>query len=557
MFLIILCYRSSFTVIFGLIGTVINRYYYKRTGTDQIPFKGTFQYIYSYVSVCISILNSHFYFLFMLYFIFFMFQGYITKIFCCCGRNLEEPEDTNEKTPLLHPKNIVKPTVEDETLHKSEKRRKNSDDDQQQRRKNSKDDDSNERNNENKYGSLLSERISPTYDKKHRKKKQKSTKSSTSSSDSGQENESWLYQDREKLVKAEHSLLEKLPKEEVIKIKQNANIYEQVITPIESIFEKIGKKFDSSNKKIKEENIESVRNVTSLEPQDVQSSIQSNVTKSSYSSDSASYKNDKIINVSETVAEDDEDESVEVIEEIIYVDEGEDEEEIIEEITETTTVEELPDQFDGSDFEKSQSLTDSGARERPTKVTVRTSIRKISSSSSPGEVKTFEETVINDNSTKNAKKGFGIQLGIGKSGVNMSVGEKKLGIGRSGMKFGKRKEQEDEHEPEAMTIKLNKSGFKLHRNKNKSSVSTEGGEVSELDKQNVLSSEKNKKSKSKSTFKLFKRSTSQPSVADDSIIENQPSPSESVERKVSSSSANLFTFGKSRSRSTENIKRTL
>lgn len=492
-----------------------------------------------------------------------MFQGFVTKIFFCCGRNSEEPEDTNEKTPLLHPKNVMAPTVEDETLRKSGKHRKSSDDDRQQKSKNSGDGNNGEQNKEKQYGSLLNERISPTTDKEYRKKKRKSKRSNTSSSDSGPENESWLYQHKEKLVKAERSLQDKLPKEEVITTKQSVTSNEQVITPIELIFEKIGKKVESSDKEKKEENIESVRNVTSFKSQDPkkpqESSIQSNVTKSHDSFEIASSsKKGEIINVSETKAEDDEDELVEVIEEIVYVEDGEEEGEIIEEITETTTIEELPtDQFDETDFDKSQSLTVSGVRERPTTVTVRKSVRKISSSSSPGEVKTIEETVVSDNSTKNVKKGFGIQLGIGKSGLNMSVGEKKLGISRSGMKFGKRKEQEDKNEQEAMTIKLDKSGFKLHRKKNKSSLPTGSEEVGELDNQNLVSPEKSKKSKSKSISKLFKRSISQPSVTDISEIDDDPLPGGTIKKKLSSSSSSLFKFGKSRSRSTENWKRTL
>lgn len=485
-----------------------------------------------------------------------MFQGFVTKLFCCCGRDSEEPETTNEKTPLLHPKNIVAPRVEDETSSKSGKHRKSGDDGRQQISENSGNNKGSEQNNEKQYGSLLKERISPTPDKKYRKKKQKSKRSNTSSSDSGPENESWLYQDKEKLVKVESSLTKKSPKEEMINTKQSVTANEQVITPSELVFEKIGTKVESSNKEKKQE---LVRGVASFEPRYEQSSVQSNVTKPHDDIEIASSnKKDEIINVSETNAEDDDDESVEVIEEIVYVEDGEDEEEIIEEITETTTVEELPaDQFDGSDLEKSQSLTGSGERERPTTVTVRTSVRKISSSSSPGQVKTIEERVVSDNSAKNVKKGFGIELGIGKSGVNMSVGEKKLGIGRLGMKFGKRKEQEDENEQEGMKIKLNKSGFSLHRKKNKSSLPTEGEDVNELDKRNVVSPEKNKKSKSKSISKLFKRSFSQPSVADISEIEDDPFPGGSIKSKFSNSSSSLFKFGKSRSRSSDHKKRTL
>lgn len=43
--------RGSLSAVFVLVGAAINRYYHKRTGTDQIPFKGVFQCIYVYIKV--------------------------------------------------------------------------------------------------------------------------------------------------------------------------------------------------------------------------------------------------------------------------------------------------------------------------------------------------------------------------------------------------------------------------------------------------------------------------------------------------------------------------
>lgn len=44
-------FRSSLVVGFGVIGTAVNRYYFKLSGTDQIPCKGTFQIIFNFIKV--------------------------------------------------------------------------------------------------------------------------------------------------------------------------------------------------------------------------------------------------------------------------------------------------------------------------------------------------------------------------------------------------------------------------------------------------------------------------------------------------------------------------
>lgn len=245
--------------------------------------------------------------------------------------------------------------------------------------------------------------------------------------------------------------------------------------------------------------------------------------------------------ISKTQIEDKDDDSIEVIEEILYVDDVdglEEGDEIIEEIIETTTVQGSPEEG-----ENSESSPSSDSNKGHTTVTTvrKTSIRKLSS---PGEVITTEETVVNDGKNENEKKPFGFQFGIGKSGVNMSVGDKNLGIGRSGLKFGKR---EEENESEAMTIKLDKSGLKLNRNKNKMSKNSDGDEeldVDESEERDSISPDKVKKSKSMSNFKIFKRSISQPTQSDIQEVE------ENVPKKISRNATNLLKFGKSRSKST-------
>jgi len=204
-----------------------------------------------------------------------------------------------------------------------------------------------------------------------------------------------------------------------------------------------------------------------------------------------------------------EEDDVEVIEEIIYIDgaDGDEDEEIIEEIIETTTIEDSPDTLD-------ESLPGSGH----TKVTVRTT-RKISSSSLPGEVRTIEETVVTDGVPENEKKQSGFQIGVGKSGISMSVGDKKMEIG--------------------------KSGLKLNRSKSKSPKNAEGDEP---DKRDTKSPEKSKKSMS--LPKIFKRSISQP--ADDDIQEAEDESASS--KKLSRTGSGLLKLGKSRSKSTVVLK---
>lgn len=56
-------FRSSLVVGFGVIGTAVNRYYYKLSGTDQIPFKGTFQAIFNFIQVGVRTLTYLFFIL--------------------------------------------------------------------------------------------------------------------------------------------------------------------------------------------------------------------------------------------------------------------------------------------------------------------------------------------------------------------------------------------------------------------------------------------------------------------------------------------------------------
>jgi len=217
-------------------------------------------------------------------------------------------------------------------------------------------------------------------------------------------------------------------------------------------------------------------------------------------------KNVQKVVTDESIAQDkkieNEEDDVEVIEEIIYIDgeDGDEGEEIIEEIIETTTIE--PDSLD-------ESIPGSGH----TKVTVRTT-RKISSTSSPGEVKTIEETVVTDGVPENEKKLSGFQLGVGKSGISMSVGDKKMEIGKSGLNFT--------------------------RSKSKSPKNVEGDEP---DKRDTKSPEKSKKSMS--LPKIFKRSISQP--ADDDIEEAEDESASA--KKLPRTGSGLLKLGKSRSKS--------
>jgi len=203
---------------------------------------------------------------------------------------------------------------------------------------------------------------------------------------------------------------------------------------------------------------------------------------------------------------DNEEDDVEVIEEIVYVDasDGAEDEEIIEEIIQTTTVEDSPD----------ESSPGSG---HP-KVTVHTT-RKISSSSLPGEVKTFEETMVIDGTPKNEKKQPSFQVDVGKSGISMSVGDKKMEIG--------------------------KSGLKLNRSKSKSPKNVEGDESSNRDKK---SPEKSKKSMSMP--KIFKRSISQPTGDDIQETEDESASA----KKLSKTGSCLFKLRKSSSKSSVVLK---
>lgn len=250
------------------------------------------------------------------------------------------------------------------------------------------------------------------------------------------------------------------------------------------------------------------------------------LTDDSYISDESKVKND-------------DDDSVEIIEEIIYVDDlgDDDEEEIIEETIETTTIESSPETTDEFNFDNSQ-------KGHTKTVTIRkTSVRKISSSTGPGEVKTTVETIVSDDLPENEKQKSGLHFGIGKSGVNVGLGEKKLKIGTSGVKFGKSVEQ-GSAERDEFAIDFDKTGLKLNRNKNKTSNdSTE--EIDASGGQNVTVPEKAAK-KSKS-MKMFKRSTSQPMEPDIQEIESGSEATSS--KKLTRSASSLLKFGKSRSKS--------
>lgn len=241
----------------------------------------------------------------------------------------------------------------------------------------------------------------------------------------------------------------------------------------------------------------------------------------------------------------------EIIEEIVYVDgkDGDEDEEEIIEITETTTVQESPeDKLDEFHFKNCES-PHSDAHKGITTVTTVTKkkIRKPSSSSSlPEEVTISEETVVSSGTPEHNKNPFKFQLGIGKTGVNISVGEKQLKLGKSGVKFDQRDEQEsDTNREEALTIKLDKSGLKLNHNQNKSQKNGMSEEpatnvdIEKSEKRDTISPEKVKKPKS--NFKIFNRSMSQPLAV---------SPENDVSKKGFRGSAGLLKFGISRSKST-------
>lgn len=241
---------------------------------------------------------------------------------------------------------------------------------------------------------------------------------------------------------------------------------------------------------------------------------------------------------SEIKTDKDEDD-VEVIEETVFVDaEGEEgEEEVVEEVTETTTTIEDPvDEFD---------VTGTPHPSHTVTTVRKTSVRKISSSSLPGDEKeNVTETVEVFTSTpESEKKPFGFELGIGKSGVNVTVGEKKLGIGKSGMKLSKREESPPNgRQPEEMNIKLDKSGLRLNHGKQREK-NDEKGANGDPDKNKT-------RSLSVPNFKMFKRSTSHPASNSDVREVVDVTTPEVPSKKVSRSTSSLLKFGKSRSKST-------
>jgi len=550
-------------------------------------------------------------------------------MFCCClpclsgvsGDDLEAQNSTNEKTPLLQPKfNTSLSVVVDETSQQSKKRNKSSDDGKQQKS----DSDDSQQNSNNEYGSMTNE--SKPLASKTKYSKRNSKNSIT-------DNKSLAKNLEEKLTNVEDNLQEKSIKE-VISGKINTIFTEKLKPTINSIFENVGKKVESTeeikknldiiskdaetiskllenekpitniddvNVEIKPENkdksqnnsekvpsseteignVVEQKNINSTKLDELQQSqnvkpisevfsqislpdlqqIQTNeqasdlktastldkvkteesienthdknevVTKNKTVqlenlvvtpiSETASKinesklkflgfeKEDKNVQVvanesieSEKKEEDDDDESVEVIEEVVYIDgaDGAENEEIIEEITETTTID--PDDVDESGHAK---------------VTVHTT-RKISSSSLPGEVKTFEETVVTDVTPENEKKMPGFQFGVRKSGVSMSVGDKKLKIGMPDLK--------------------------LNRSKSKSPKNVEDDEP---EKRDTKSPEKVKKSMS--LPKIFKRSISQPADDDIQEAESESQLDSAPIKKSSRSNSGLLKFGKSRSKS--------
>ncbi|XP_022173979.1 putative uncharacterized protein DDB_G0291812 [Myzus persicae] len=586
---------ASLTAVTGVVGTAINRYYYKLSGTDQIPFKGTFQSIFNSIKVIII-------------------------SFCCCCRrggydDLEAPDLTNEKTPLLQPKfNISTPQIVDETSQKSSDSSNN--------------EDSSKQNSNNEYGSISNEKKSSVSKTKVRKLKRKSKNSDKNLSYSTPEDESLVKNVKEKLINIENNFQGKSIKE-VISGKINKIFTEKVKPTISSIVEKVGKKVESTDEikknldkiskdaaliskfvenekptkntddvrvdveiesennlekthlnKIETQNAaiqEEIKSTTLGESQqspnskpliedtvlqvsvpdlqqierneqasDLKTSTLDRVTtqeliESKQNEEDIIIKNDNPVvtdtktkinesklkflgfdkedkNVENVVTDEsiashknieNEEDDVEVIEEIIYIDgaDGDEGEEIIEEIIETTTIEDSPDTLD-------ESLPGSGH----TKVTVKTT-RKISSSSLPGEVRTIEETVVTDGIPENEKKPPGFQFGVGKSGISMSVGDKKMEIG--------------------------KSGLKLNRSKSKSPKNVEGDEP---DKRDTKSPEKSKKSMS--LPKIFKRSISQPTDDDIQEAENESAST----KKLSRAGSGLLKFGKSRSKSSLVLK---
>uniref|UniRef100_A0A2S2PDS5 MRH domain-containing protein n=1 Tax=Schizaphis graminum TaxID=13262 RepID=A0A2S2PDS5_SCHGA len=595
----------------GVAGTGINRFYYKKTGTDQIPFKGTFK----------SIKNS------------------ITKLFCCCqvsDDDLEAQNSTNEKTPLLQPKfNTSSSVVVDEKSEKSKKRNKKSDDEEQRKSDSTDNDDSSQQKSNKEYGSMTNEKKSLAKNVEGKLKNIESNLQGKSIKDSilGKMNTilteklkptiNGIFENVGKKVESNEEVKKNLDviskdaamisklvdNEKSIKItddknveikpdntnsqlnnekKQSLNFEENNENDVHKIIESsINVDVEKSQNKVPLNEIETrnavvqehitsktlgesqqSKNVTPVSEviiskvsvpdlQQIETNEQASDIKTTSSLDEDATKEliedaydkkdvvmeNKIEKLVETVVtphtetakkinesklnflgyekegknvenvvvnksiepENDEEneEEVEVIEEIVYVDgaDGAKDEEIIEEIIETTTVEDSPD-----------TLDESGSGH--IKVTVHTT-RKISSSSLPGEVKTIEETVVTDGIPENGKKSHGFQFGIGKSGVSMSVGDKKLEIGMP----------------------------KLSRSKSKSPKNVEDDEP---DKRDTKSPEKSRKI---SMPKIFKRSISQPSDRDIPETEVEPQLDSPPIRKSSQPSAGLLIFGKSRSKS--------
>lgn len=252
-------------------------------------------------------------------------------------------------------------------------------------------------------------------------------------------------------------------------------------------------------------------------------------------------------NTPEKIMKDDDNESIEVIEEIVYVDgvEGEEDEEIIEETIETTVVE-TPDA-------NSETIPFSDSYKGPITTTVRKiTTRKILSTSAPDEITTVEETVVSGNTPEHENTKLSFQVGIGKSHVNMSVGNKNIEIGKPSMLFGKHEEQENKKGNQDLTIKLDKSGLKFNRNKNKMSKNTKNGEPSAdaLKNPHIISPEKSKKSKTLPNLKIFKTSISTPTTPNIEEVKDE-SPLDVVSKKKGRSTSSLFNVGKSKSKSPE------
>lgn len=319
-------------------------------------------------------------------------------------------------------------------------------------------------------------------------------------------------------------------------IDNTQNNLKNMISDLENISKKIkedeklnitGDTIESSTEDIKTKTNESKLKFLGLDVKKVDESKirETDLIDDSYTSEENKVKND--------------DDLVEVIEEIIYVDDLGDgnEEEIIEETIETTTFESSPESTD-------EFIFDHAHKGHTNTVTIRkTSVRKTSSSSGPGEVKTTVETFVSEDLPECEKQKLGLHFGIGKSSVNVGLGEKKLKISTSGVKFEENKKQ-GSAEHEEIAIDFDKTGLKLNRNKKKPSSDTTE-EIDGSREQKVIVPEKvAKKSKSK---KMFKRSTSQLMEPEIQEIENESETTSS--KKLSRSASSLLKFGKSRSKS--------